>query len=207
MFKIKTNRVFLLMALLLLTALGSGCARYAKTASIMYEPVTSTRGGSGTIQLVSAPDQQSRSESVKWVLGIVKDDQNKKIDEILSPISATEIVKDALSQELKRAGYSVVSSTARSADQPKVIDLATVEIKLDQLSDLADVKATCNLVISIDIYKGGQLVKRLQYQSKSSETAIRDRNLLANRVLHDAIQSALLKAIPDIIANFEKQAQ
>lgn len=204
MFLLKTQKFFLLSVLLLIAISGSGCARYAKNVSVFYEPVTTARGGNGTIQLVSAPDQQTRAENVKWVIGFVKNDENQKIDEILSPVSATEIVKDAFAQELKKAGYAVTSATSRNAGQAKVIDLASVEVKLDQLSDIADIKATCSLIISLDIYKNGQLIKKLQYQSKSSETAIKDRNLLAGKVLHEAIQSAMQKAVPDLIAIFEK---
>jgi len=200
----KTSKLFLLSALLLITVFSSGCVRYAKDVSIFYEPVTTARGGSGTLHLVSAADQQTKAENIKWVIGTVKNDENKKIDEILSPVSATEIVKDAFNQELKKAGYSVVSATSRPADSAKLIDITSVEVKLDQLSDIADIKATCTLVVSLDIYKNGQLVKKLQYQSKSSENAIKDRDLLANRVLKEAIQSALQKAVPDAIAIFEK---
>jgi hypothetical protein len=204
MLKNKTGRLYFLITALLIAFSCSGCVRYAKNVSILYEPITTVRGGNGTIQLVSSPDQQTKSENVKWVIGIVKNDENMKIDEILSPLSATEIVKDAFAQELKRTGYSVVSATVRSAEQAKVINLAGVDVKLDQLSDVADIKATCSLVISLDFYKNGQLVKKLQYQSKSSETAIKDRNLLANKVLHEAIQSAMQQAVPDVIAIFEK---
>lgn len=199
-----TRKLFLLITLLLVTSFSSGCVRYAKDVSILYEPVTTVRGGSGTLHLVSAADQQTKAENIKWVIGTVKNDENKKIDEILSTTSATEIVKDAFSQELKRAGYSVISATSRPADSTKLIELTSVDVKLDQLSDIADIKVTCTLVISLDIYKKGQLIKKLQYQSKSSETAIKDRDLLANRVLKEAIQSALQKAVPDAIAIFEK---
>jgi hypothetical protein len=200
----KTGKLLLLTSLLIFTAFSSGCVRYAKDVSILYEPITTVRGGSGTLHLVSAADQQTKADNIKWVIGTVKNDENKKIDEILSSTSATEIVKDAFSQELRKAGYSILSATSRPAESAKLIDLTSVEVKLDQLSDIADIKATCTLVISLDIYKKGQLVKKLQYQSKSSESAIKDRDLLANRVLKEAIQSALQKAVPDVIAIFEK---
>ncbi len=200
----KTGKLLLLISLLIITAFSSGCVRYAKDVSILYEPITTVRGGSGTLHLVSAADQQTKVDNIKWVIGTVKNDENKKIDEILSTTSATEIVKDAFNQELRRTGYSVLSVTSRPADSAKLIDLTSVDVKLDQLSDIADIKATCTLVISMDIYKKGQLVKKLQYQSKSSENAIKDRDLLANRVLKEAIQSALQKAVPDVIAIFEK---
>lgn len=200
----KARKLFLLITLVLVTSFSSGCVRYAKDVSILYEPITTVRGGSGTLHLISAADQQTKAENIKWVIGTVTNDQNKKIDEILSTTSATEIVKDAFSQELKKAGYYVVSATSRPADSAKSIIMTSVEVKLDQLSDLADIKATCALVVSLEIYKSGQLIKKLQYQSKSSENAIKDRDLLANRVLKEAIQSALQKAVPDAIAIFEK---
>jgi hypothetical protein len=200
----KTSKILLLISLLIVIAFNSGCVRYAKDVSILYEPITTVRGGSGTLHLVSSADQQTKAENIKWVIGTVKNDQNKKIDEILSSTSATEIVKDAFNQELKKAGYSVVSVTARPVDSAKSIVMTSVEVQLDQLSDIADIKATCTLVVSLDMYKNGQLIKKLQYQSKSSENAIKDRDLLANRVLKEAIQSALQKAVPDTIAIFEK---
>jgi len=200
----KTRKLFLLITLLLVTFFSSGCVRYAKDVSILYEPTTTVRGGSGTLHLISAADQQTKAENIKWVIGTVKNDDNKKIDEIHSTTSATEIVKDAFSQELKKAGYFVVSATVRPTDSAKSIVMTNVEVILDQLSDIADIKATCTLIVSLDIYKNGQLVKKLQYQSKSSETSIKDRDLLATRVLKEAIKSALQKAVPDAIAIFEK---
>ena len=75
---------------------------------------------------------------------------------------------------------------------------------LDQVSDFADLKATCRVVVDIDIYRNGQLVRKQQYQAASTKTDIKDRNLLARAVLDEAMQAVMLNAVPGIIQQLEK---
>jgi hypothetical protein len=85
-----------------------------------------------------------------------------------------------------------------------VIDLTKTEIDLEQISDLVDLKATCRVLVGMDVFKDGQQIKRFQYESTASRTDIKERDMLARNVLEDALQSVVLKAMPDLQALFNR---
>ena len=176
----------------------SGCARYARNVNDLYEPTTLIRNGSGEVYIVIQENQQTQSPEVKWVLGKVMDDNKKKIDEILSPHSGAELIQTALEQELKKSGYSVVPTVKKPLKSTYLVDLTKTDIDLDQVSDIADLKATCRVVAGMDIYKNGALLKKLQFESMSSKTDIKDRDQLARAVLREALQSVMIKATSEL---------
>lgn len=176
----------------------SGCARYARNVNTLYEPSANVRGGGGEVYIVIPENRQTHSPDIKWVLGKVKDDDNNNIDEVFSTRSPAEIVQTAFGQEFKRAGYTVMLTTKRPGAEQRVIDLTKTEIELEQISDLADLKAKCRVLVGVDVFKDGQHVKRLQYEATSSNTDIKDRDMLARSVLEDALKSVMLKAMPEL---------
>ncbi len=175
-----------------------GCARYAHTVTTLYEPSATVRGGTGEVYIVIPENRLSRSSDIKWVLGTVKDFDKNVIDELFSPRSPAEIVQMTLGQEFKKAGYTVIPVTQRPADGMRVIDLTKSEIDLEQISDYAGLKATCRLLVGMDVFKDGQQVKRIQYESTSSKSGVTDRDMLAGTVLKDALKSVMQKAIPEL---------
>jgi hypothetical protein len=176
----------------------SGCARYAHNSDTLYEPSTPVRGGSGEVYIVIPESQQTQSPNIKHVLGKISDGSNRKLDDVYSSRSGAEIIQAALGLELKRAGYIFIPVTKRPATEQRIIDLTITKVKLDQISELTNVKVTCQVVMGMDVYKAGQLAKRLQYEATSSRTDIKDRDMLAGKVLQEALQSAMLQAIPDL---------
>ncbi len=164
----------------------------------LYEATAFVRGGSGELYIVIPQSQQTQSPEVKWVLGKVRNDDNKQIDEVFSPRSPAEIIQSAFGMEFRKAGYTVIAATRRPTAGQAVIDLTKTEIELEQISDLADIKATCRVLVVMDIVRNGQLVKSLQYEAKSSKTDIRDRDLLARSVLDKSLQLIMQKAVPDL---------
>jgi hypothetical protein len=60
------------------------------------------------------------------------------------------------------------------------------------------------VLVGLDVFKDGQLGKRLQYEAISSNIDIKDRDLIAKSVLEEALQSVMLKAIPDVHGLFKK---
>src|SRR5512133_3866436 len=184
--------------------LASGCARYARTVNTLYEPAATVRGGMGEIYIVIPKNRQTNSSDIKWVIGKVLDDDKNTIDEVFSPRSPAEIIQEALSLELKKAGYTVIATSKRPAADQQLLDLTKTGIVLEQISDLADLKVTCRVLMGVDVYKNGQQIKRLQYEATSSRTDIKDRDMLARNVLEDALQSIMLKAMPDLHSLFKQ---
>lgn len=200
-FKLVPFAMLITIACLLLV---SGCARYARNVNTLYEPSATVRGGTGEVYIVIPESRQTHSSDIKWVLGTVKDGDNKNIDEVFSSRSPAEIIQAALGQELKRAGYTVIPTTKRPAAKQRVIDLTKSVIELDQISDLADLKAKCRVLMGVDVFKNGQQIKRIQYESTSSKTDIKDRDMLARNVLEDALQSVMLEVMPDLHSLFNR---
>lgn len=194
-FKPASVLMFVTLACLLLAG---GCARYSRNVNTLYEPSATVSGGSGDVYIVIPENQQTRSPDIKWVLGVVKDDDNKNIDEVFSPRSPAEIIQSAFGLEFKKAGYTIIPTTRRPDAGQRVIDLTRTEIELEQTSDLADLKAKCRVLVGVDLFKDGQQIKRFQYEATSSRTDIKDRDLLAETVLKDALQSVMLKAMPEL---------
>lgn len=190
------------LATLAVTLMISGCARYAHDVNALYEPSAGIKGGAGDISIVIPESQQTQSTDIKWVLGDITDDDNRKVDDVTSPRSASEIIQAALALELKRGGYTVIQSVKRRGDEQRVLDLTKAEIKLTQVSGLASLEAKCRISFSVDVYEKGTLLKRLQYEATSSKTDVRDRDLLARTVLESALQSAMVRAVPDLHAIF-----
>lgn len=190
--------VFLLFIALAGMLLMNGCARYARNADMLYEPTVYLRGGSGDVYIVIPGSQRTPSSDVKWVLGTVRDDENNKIDDVFSPRSPAEIIQAALSQEITKAGYTVIQMTKNPGAKERVIDLTKTEVGLEQISDFADLKATCRVLTGMDVFRNGLMVKRLQYESTSSKIDIKDRDLLARNTLQDALQSLMRQAVPEL---------
>lgn len=201
--KLKLTPLFMSVMLVCLL-LASGCTRYARNVNTLYQPSATISGGSGEIHIVIPENKQSRSSDVKWVIGKVKDDDNNVIDELFSPRSPAEIVQEAFGREFKKAGYTVILDTKRPAAGQRVIDLTKTEIELEQISDLADLKVNCRVLVGVDLFKDGQQVTRLQYESTSSRTDFRDRDSLARAVLDDALQSLMRKAMQELHSLFKQ---
>ncbi len=182
----------------------NGCARYAHNVSALYEPSAGIYGGTGEVYVIIPESQQTQSSDVKWGIGKITDGDNMKIDDVVSPRSPAEIIQAALVLELKKGGYTVTPTTKHHDGEQQVIDITKAEIKLEQVSALADLKATCRVLVGMDVFKNGKMVKRLQYESESSKTDVKDRDFLAKSVLEEALQSIMLKATPDLHGLFKK---
>jgi hypothetical protein len=197
----------ILPLLLVITCAGllflGGCSRYARTVDALYQPTAAVRGGSGEICIVIPESRQTNSPEIKWVIGKVKDDDGNIIDEVFSPRSPAEIIRDAFALEFTKAGYTVIQATKRPTTGGQVLDLTKTLIELDQISDLADLKATCRITVAVDLFKNDQQIKRLQYESTSSRTDIKDRDMLARITLEDALQTVMRKAMPDLHSQFK----
>lgn len=195
--KLKLSR-FVVLVMLAGMILASGCARYARNVNTLYEPSATVRGGNGEVYVVIPENQKTQSPDIKWVIGKVMDDDNQQIDEVFSPRSPAEIFQTAFAQEFRKAGYTVISTTKRPGPEQRVIDLAKAEIGLEQTSSISNLKAKCRALVGVDVFKGGQLVKRIQYEATSSKTDIKDRDLLAASVLQEALQSVMQQAVPEL---------
>lgn len=191
---IRSVTVTALVCLLLL----NGCARYARDVNALYEPSSAVRGGNGEVYIHIPENQQTKSDTVRWVLGKVIDSDNIKIDEISSPRSPAELVQDALTEELRAAGYTALPADKLSATEKMVVEVTKAEIALEQVSVFTDLKVTCRVVMGLDVFNNGQLVKKVQYEAMSSRTDVKGRDLLARDALQGALHLVMQRAVPEL---------
>jgi hypothetical protein len=65
-----------LLVLIMLIMLVGGCARYARSVNMLYDPVAVSQQGSGDLYVVIPENQLTPSAQVKWTLGKVTDSKN-----------------------------------------------------------------------------------------------------------------------------------
>ncbi len=185
--------------LLVLVLQCSGCARYAQQINMLYEPVVGQRGGAGDLFVTIPASTVRQGEDVVWIIGDVLDNDGKVIDHLTSPRSPAELVQSALTQELNQAGYNVIAAPSPRPQADRAVEVSRVELALDQVSALADIKATCKLVVAITIRQNGTVVRKLQYEVKQTKTDIADRDLLVREVFRAAMRAAMRQAVPEIM--------
>lgn len=196
---------FALLLGLLALLTNAGCAAYSSQISPLYEPVTFTRKGSGDLYLLtSATNPAADTSAIRWVIGSVTNRDGQKIDDLLSTMPPAGMVQDALSQELRRAGYNIIPVTTAPPAPGKMLDLVQVQLSLDQISTLPNIEAKCRLAVDINVWKKGAMVKKLHYESKESNYAFKDRDLLAGSLLRSTMQEIMNQAVPEIVGILEQ---
>lgn len=192
-------RLLPVVCLLLLVLQCAGCARYAQQINMLYDPIVGQRGGSGDLYVTIPASSVRQNEEVAWIIGDVLDNDGKVIDHLTSPRSPAELVQAALTQELNQAGYNVIAASSPRPQADRAVEVSRVDLILDQVSALADIKATCKLVITIKLHRNGTAIRTLQYESKQTKTDIADRDLLVREVFRSAMRAAMRQAVPEIM--------
>ncbi|HEY3309938.1 MAG TPA: hypothetical protein VGJ93_15910 [Desulfuromonadaceae bacterium] len=190
---------------LLAVIISSGCTQVAHRVDLLYSPLSTYRGGTGKLEIVDINAQRTSSTdpSIRWVLGQIKDSEGVAVAEVISGIPPYEVITDAFKQELSAAGYRVTFSKALDKSAAKGIIFTDISVQLDEMPLVGRLETSCAIVLKLEIWKSGGVVNRLEYRSKFSDTAIKERDLLPQTVFQQAIREVILKAVPDIITQLE----
>ena len=184
----------------LLTVLTAGCVQVAHKVDVLYTPLATYRGGTGPLELVVAkPDKSGPSPSIRWVLGQIKNSEGIVTGDIISSICPQDVFTDAVKQELSAAGYQISLSKVLDKYTGKGIVLTDISVQLEELPSLAKLESSCTILLKMDLWKSGTVVKRTEYRSKVSDIAVVDRDQLSGILFQKAIQETMQQAIPDII--------
>jgi len=185
--------------------LPAGCMPTAHKVDVLYNPLAVYRGGSGRVTLVTEvarQEQQASNPAIRWVLGQIKDSDGAVRGDVISDYSPQSVIADAMKRELAAAGYQVDQAESRKDDQGRVIVLTAVTVALNEVSSLARLKSTCDLVVRVELWNNGQVLKRSEYHSKLSDMAIKDRDILPQQLFQGALGEIMQQAVPDIVRQF-----
>jgi hypothetical protein len=193
------NRAFL--AVLLLSALLAGCATVDRKVDVLYQPTVHGTGGAGDLYLSASGRQLAMAAkgTIQWIVGTVKNKDGDKIGNVVTGTAPVDQVMDALKQELSAAGYTVVPVDQPPQNAARGVDVAKVTIELDETSDLVKSDGISRLTVSIDLWKNGQKIRKLEYKSMLSDFAVKDRDLLLPKLLQKSLQEVMKQAIPEIV--------
>ena len=178
----------------------SACAPTDLVIKPGYRAVGESRGNGGAVLLVSPQEgTQTGAERVQYVYGEIKDSNGRVKGNITGSVSSAALVRDALQQELYKAGYSVQVGQALSKEAAQGVVLSNVKVTLDELTTLVKSEAECSVALSLEIWKQGALVRKLTYGKTVSDFALKDRELLHQQLLQKALSAVMKDAAADIV--------
>jgi hypothetical protein len=183
----------------------TGCMPTAHKVDVLYNPLAMYRGGSGQVTLVAKvahQEQQASNPAIRWVLGQIKDSDGAVRGDVISDYSPQSVIADAMKRELSAAGYRVDQTDSRKDGQGRVIVLTAVTVALNEVVSLAKLESSCNLLVKVELWNNGQVLKRSEYHSKLSDIAIKDRDVLPQQLFQGALGEIMQQAVPDIIRQF-----
>lgn len=194
-----TLYLVLLTAITLLT----GCATYARNVDQEYVASGKVSGGSGDVHIVIPEMPNAESKQTSWVLGVVSNDSGKIIDQLTTVRPSYEIVSEAFVKELTQSGYNVIASASLEKLIEREIVITNVFIELVQTVSLITTNANSKVLISLDIWNHGELVKSLELQASISEKSATARDEVAKIVFLKALESAIKNNVPILITLLE----
>ena len=179
----------------------SGCASANLQLKPAYQPVGGLKGKGGVL-LLAAQTEGARPEG--WFIGEVKESGGKVKGLVISETAPQVLVRDALQQELLRAGYTVRLDSVIPKEDERGVVLSKVLLKLDEVASLVKSEVECRVSFSVEIWKNGAKINTLTFESRNSDFALKDREKLHYAVLQKALGSAFLQAVPALVEQFDK---
>lgn len=179
----------------------AGCAVLDQNVTLLYQPVVKTAHGTGELYLATARGEswEGKPGSIQWVIGKVKDSRSGEEGKILTSIAPCDLVQDALKQELTAAGYNIMLVNTLPPDATKGIVIARTDLNLNEDSSIVKAEGSSRLTTSLELWKNGIKYRKLDYESKYSDLAVRDRDLLLPNILQNTLQDLMKQAVPDLV--------
>jgi hypothetical protein len=201
MFLTKIYRLYGYAFLLIVSVALSGCATSDLQLKPSYQPSGETKGAGGALVLASSLEGTvpGVGERIQWILGEIKDTDGKVNGSVTSSAAPTVLVRDALQQELLRAGYAVRVDQALSKGVERGLVLNAAVLKLDETRSLIKFEADCRISFSVEIWLKGVKINTLSFESRFSDFAVKDREKLHQDVLQKAFAAAFKRAVPAIV--------
>jgi len=189
------------VVVLLFPVLTAGCATIDRKVNVLYQPVVHGTGGAGDLYLSASGRQQwlAGKGTVQWIVGSVKNKDGETTGNVVTGTAPVDQAMDAFRQELAAAGYTVIAVDALPQNAAKGVDIAAVSIELNENFDLVKSDGVSRLTLSVDLWKNGQKIRKLEYRSMLSDFAVKDRDLLLPKLLQKSLQEVMKQAVPEIV--------
>jgi hypothetical protein len=189
------------VACLFFSAMIAGCATLDQNVTLLYQPVVKGAHGTGELFLETAKGEswEGKPDSIQWVIGKVKESRSGNEGEVSTSVAPSDLVLDALKQELSAAGYRTIWVSALQSDVTKGIVITRTELNLDEVSSIVKADGSSRLNTSLELWKNGKMFKKIDYESRYSDLAVRDRESLLPNILQNTMKDLMKQAVHDLI--------
>jgi uncharacterized lipoprotein YajG len=181
----------------------SGCAAVDQNVNFLYQPTGLGRDGSGDLYLSQAA--RSGSGGSMWIIGEIKDKDGNNTGNIVTARPPADTFLDAFTREFKAAGYNVMPVNALPTGVTKGIRLESVEIKLEEVDRVYKVETMCTVKVSLEPWRDGKSVKRLNYENTYSDTTILDRDMILLKSMQTALQELMARVVREVTVILEQK--
>lgn len=183
----------------------AGPAIADQNVNFLYHPTALGSGGSGDIYLSQGIQPLSDRPQVEWIIGGIKNGSGEKTGNIVTGRPPVDTLMDAFSQELKGAGYNVIPVEALPDRVEKGIRLTTVSIGLDEVDRIYKVEAKCNVKVSLEVWRNGTILKKLDYESSYEDSTFLDREMILLKSEQAALEQLMARAVREAILLIERK--
>jgi hypothetical protein len=166
----------------------------------MMDNSANASGGSGELYIVTHPKAAGGTS-----IGKLLDSGGKPVGDIQTSTALDAMMLHSFNNEMKTAGYQVSSGETPPAAATKVIELGALDITIEQVRGISRDEAKCSMGLDIKVFKNGVMVKKLGYEARNSNFAVRNRDDLAQSVFNGSFSSLLIQAVPDIVTILEQK--
>lgn len=193
--------VFLYMMIVAITA---GCATVRdQRVDILYERAANAAGGSGALYLVEEPPPVGGATTVQWVLGEIRNKDGDKLGNTVTDTAPTDTLMAAFVQEFKGAGYNIVQASSMPKDTAEGLALKSAVIRMDEVKSPLSDEAKCKVKITVEPWRDGKAVTRLEYEADYTESAVTGRDELPSKTMLGTIQTIMRRSVPEIVKMIE----
>ncbi len=184
----------------------SGCAAVDQNVNFLYQPTAFGRDGSGDLYLSQTARLGSGgSKTTQWIIGEIKDKDGNNTGNIVTARSPADTFLDAFTREFKAAGYNVMPVNALPTGVTKGIRLESVEIKLEEVDRVYKVETMCTVKVSLEPWRNGNAIKRLNYENTYTDTTILDRDMILLKSMQTALQELMARVVREVTVILEQK--
>ena len=183
----------------------SGCAAVDQNVNFLYQPTAFGRDGSGDLYLSQTSLSASGGSNAQWIIGEIKDKDGNNTGNIVTARSPADTVMDAFTREFKAAGYNVIPVNALPTGVTKGIRVESVEIKLEEVDRLYKIETMCTVKVSLEPWRNGSAIKRLNYENTYSDTTILDRDMILLRSMQTTLQELMARVVREVTLIIEQK--
>ena len=184
----------------------SGCAAVDQNVNFLYQPTGLGRDGSGDLYLSQTARLGSGgSMTSQWIIGEIKDKDGNNTGNIVTTRSPADTFLDAFTREFKAAGYNVMPVKALPTGVTKGIRLEGVEIKLEEVDRVYKVETMCTVKVSLEPWRNGKSVKRLNYENTYTDTTVLDRDMILLKSMQTALQELMARVVREVTVILEQK--